>query len=256
MLIADSRGGLYAALVVEAAIAAAGVFSVVERLGILGPVALVALLWGGLIAVWFSSRVHLTVDDQGLRGKTGFSRLELDWRDVERIEPMKHTIRLTTRDGRELALRVPNLRVADVAERMASWKSGGVERTAEAPPPRYPIPRGVETHLALEKRAAELVRVDVLVAGPNVDAVGKAARVLAVRAADEHRWEPTFSGKIRVLVSALRTPIASETELTKQMDAAIAGARDDLAKKGWTVIGGARFELEWTLMGAPRSSSR
>jgi hypothetical protein len=77
--------------------------------------------------------------------------------------------------------------------------------------------------------------------------VAQAARVLVVRAADEQRWNPEFTGRIVVQVSALRTPIAPP--LQPLMDAAIAGARADLAARGWTVLGGAAFTLDWKVMG-------
>lgn len=116
------------------------------------------------------------------------------------------------------------------------------------PPARYAIPSGVETHVALHKTASsELTCVNVLVGGNKLEDVARAARILALRAADENRWDPTFTGKIRILVSARRTP--DSDGIRPLMDAAISGARDDLSKKGWTVAGGASFDLGWSFTG-------
>lgn len=136
-----------------------------------------------------------------------------------------------------------NVSADEVVARPSSSQGGG----DRVPPARYPIPSGVETHLALHKTGSELSCVNVLVGGNKLDDVARAARILALRAADENRWDPTFTGKIRILVSARRTP--DSDGIRPLMDAAISGARDDLSKKGWRVTGGAAFDLGWSLTG-------
>jgi hypothetical protein len=213
-----------------------------------------ALMFGIALVASFAGRVRLVADGKGLRGKLGFSAIDLSWKDIERIDvvPRAPALILGLQEGKRMKIIVPNLPIEDVVDRMNFWKRGGVERVIDVPPPRYPIPTGVETYLALEKKDDQLLCVNVLVGGAKIEDVAKAARVLAVRAADENRWDASFSGKIRLLLSSLRTPISEK--LKPLMDAAIAGAREDLQKKGWTVVGGTPFSLSWEVTGLSERS--
>jgi hypothetical protein len=249
--IADSRGGLWAGLVVEAGLVGMGIFGLVVGVPLVGSVLLAATLWGGLIAVWFAFSVRLHADGEGLRGRVGFERLELRWAEVAEIRPYLGQLLLELADGSQRKFRAPNWSPENAAGALETLRRGGVVRIVDdlpkRPSQRYAIPRGVETHLALEKSATELLCVNVLVGGDDLDDVARASRILAVRAADENRWDPTFSGHIRLLVSALRTPVTPA--FSAQMETALEGARADLKQRGWSVAGGKPFELGWKMMG-------
>src|SRR5512140_1843931 len=108
MEIADSRGGLYAGLVVEAAIVGMGICAAVMGMPVLGSVFVAATLWGGLIALSFWASVRLHADEDGLRGRIGFESLELRWAEVARIRPYLGQILVELADGSQRKIRVPN----------------------------------------------------------------------------------------------------------------------------------------------------
>jgi hypothetical protein len=251
MVIAHSRGGLWAGLAVEAFIVAMAIFGLVVGIPVAALLLVGAGLWGGLIALWFAFTVRLEADERGLRGRLGLNRVDWQWREIERsyavLEPQ---LRIVLADGTVESFLVPNMTAQSAADCLEVLREGGVVRVIHhrtgPSKERYPIPRSVRTYLALEKLDHALLQVNVLLDGPNLADLAKAARVLAVRAADEHRWDPTFTGKVNMLVSNLEPP--DMDALRPLMEEALAGARRDLGERGWTVLGGAAFSLSWEVM--------
>jgi hypothetical protein len=248
MEIADSRAGFYFGLAIEAFLACAVTFLLVVGApgNLVGLMLFAALGWGGLIVLWLAFSVRLHADERGLRGRIGLAQVDLAWSEVADVKLLLGRLKLRLADGREWNLQLPNLAPDEAIEKI--WTlMGKTVRVLERPREQYAIPRGVETYLALERSATELRCVNVMVGGPDAEDVARAARTLLVRAADENRWDPSFSGRIKVLVSALRTPISPA--LDALMSRALDGARQDLAARGWTVSGGASFTLSWQVMG-------
>ena len=230
-------------------------------------------MWGGLLALSFCASVFVRADGRGLSGRVGFARIDIRWQDVVELRlfgghtgPGALQLKLTPEarqrldgaprahlPGFDLALRLPGLVPEQACAQLLALRQAGEReadpRASHKPSDRWAVPAGVEVYLGLEKSPPPqtLLSVRVFLGGRDIDAVAAAARVLAVRAADENRWDAMFTGKIEVVVSAQRTPISPA--LRQKMDDAVAGARQEIAKRDWTVVGGAALHVTWTTMG-------
>ena len=241
-------------------LALAGLALVVIAPGASGGLAIFAgLSWAALMLAAFWATVGFEIGDRELVVRRGWERLELAWADVEGLEVIvTGELRFRLAAAARQRLRVPGeLRVrapigvsameleALATERWTAARAGGeapeqpVRRRARAP--------GANGSRSLVVTAPDgAVRLMVMLANPDI---GQAAVELAMLTADEHRWNPAWTGELRFQLSRQQT--APSPAISARMEEVVRETRAELARRGWTAPGGTPISIAWSFLGDP-----
>ena len=135
---------------------------------------------------------------------------------------------------------------SDVADDLASLP----ERARQSRPLAVETPLASEPEIDDDAFASALVvrteaglRIDAMVGAPEASSVATNATRFVLQLAAKHRWDPEFSGTIRVLVIPTLTP--DNEPVRRAMDEAIGALRQTIADRGWRTVKGDAITLSW-----------